>query len=53
MTCKECKKEIEGPFKYVAYLSMGKPVYWQKCESCIRKSWLEFRKTLNYQELNK
>jgi hypothetical protein len=43
MKCKDCKKEIEGPGKYLAYYADGTPVYWNRCEACIKKMWLEFK----------
>jgi hypothetical protein len=46
MKCKECEKEIEESLQYLAYYSDGKPVFWQKCEECIKKSWIGFRNKL-------
>ena len=43
MKCMDCKSEIEGELKYLAYTANGKPVYWKKCEACIKKMWLEYK----------
>ncbi len=48
MKCMDCQKEIEGELKYLAYIANGKPVYWKKCESCIKQMWLEYKKDNGY-----
>jgi hypothetical protein len=45
MKCKKCKKDIEDKLKYLAYKLNGKPVYWQLCDACIKKQWLEYKAT--------
>jgi len=45
MKCTQCKKYISDELKYLAYYSNGKPVYWKKCESCIKKSWDDYKGT--------
>jgi hypothetical protein len=42
MKCSDCKKVIEDDLKYLAYLANGKPVYWKKCDACIKKDWLNY-----------
>jgi len=44
--CKECNKEIEGDLKYLAYYDNGKPVYWEKCDSCIKEMYVRFKEDL-------
>lgn len=46
MCCKECNNEIEDFDKYLAYYSSGKPVYWELCDSCLKKMWLEYMQEL-------
>jgi hypothetical protein len=46
MTCKDCKKEIQGNLKYLAYYLNGKPVRHQLCDACMKKKWLEYKATI-------
>jgi len=51
MKCKTCDKEIGEKLKYLAYYAEGKPVYWKKCDACMKARYLEFKvKYLNQRE---
>ena len=47
MNCLECKKEIEEDLKYLAYYASGNPVYWKKCDACMKEMYLKWKENLN------
>lgn len=43
MNCTNCNKPIEGKLKYLAYYANGMPVYWKKCDECMKERWVKYR----------
>lgn len=41
MKCQSCKNVIETALKYLAYYANGKPVYYKKCDACMRAMYRE------------